>query len=223
MFARRSGISLFGGGPSTSRLSLNGINEIISSFQEFSPLTKEYLEIKEFININFMGPLMKKKMDLVKLNAFNFEYLIKKLSNFSLLYDDADIFLKLIESIKGAIEISNENIRLNEIVYGESKDNTLVFKTTAVEFKPEYQIFISLYGEPESFEDFKEDKLDEIRDIIKKSPAISYRDLVIKLGIDPSGIKKIEKEVAIDWDDLPDDPTERRKIYAQKRGQRLKN
>ena len=46
-----------------------------------------------------------------------------------------------------------------------------------------------------------------------------FRDL----EIDPSGIKKIEKEVAIDWDDLPDDPTERRKIYAQKRGQRLKN
>ena len=110
MFARRSGISLFGGGPSTSYLSLNGINELTSSFQEYSPLTKEYLEIKEFININFMGPLMKKKMDLVKLNAFNFEYLIKKLSNFSLLYDDADIFLKsnFINLIKKLFELTEK-------------------------------------------------------------------------------------------------------------------
>ena len=59
-------------------------------------------------------------MSVIKLNAFNFEYLINKLKAFSLMYKDAKIFLQLIESIKTTMEITDENDRLNQIVYGQS-------------------------------------------------------------------------------------------------------
>ena len=61
--------------------------------------TEEYSELKEFIDDNFMKPLVKKNMRLIKLNAFNFEYLIKKLKAFALMYKDAEIFLQLIEAV----------------------------------------------------------------------------------------------------------------------------
>jgi hypothetical protein len=102
-------------------------------------------------------------------------------------------------------------------VYGNSKDTTLLFRTTAVEFKPEYQIFIQLYGEPTSFEEFDNDKLSEIKNILITYPALTYNELKTKLGIVDVKEEKEEKKPEITWEDMPDDPSERRRIRAERR------
>ena len=180
--------------------------------------TEEYTELKEFIDNNFMKPLVKKNMRLIKLNAFNFEYLIKKLKNFSLMYKDAEIFLQLIETIKATMEITDENDRLNEIVYGQTGETRLEFHTKAVEFLPEYQIYCSLYGPPKEFDSFDTDKLDDIKLVLKRNPALTYREFMIKFGLTVENIQhqntkhQKEKQAQIRWKDLPDDPQERRAL-----------
>lgn len=219
MFSRRRGISLYGGNNRSSGISLSGINYACFStsgggggISSLDKNAKEYQEIKEFIDENFMTPLIRKKFDIIRLNAFNFDYLLKKLNNFALLYNDTDIFIKLIDSIKSALEITDENEKLYEIVYGSVKDTTLQFRTTAVEFKPEFQIYIKLYGEVENFEDFKEEYLEEIRGVLKENPALTYNDLLIKLGKKEYVKETKDEEIVLNWEDMPDDPAERRKL-----------
>lgn len=223
MFAHRRGISLFGTNAPSCGISLSGINySAIGSGARttFDKYSDEYMKIKVFIQENFMTPLIRKDMDIIKLNSFNFDYLLKKLNNYALMFKDTGIFINLIESIKAAIEITDENEKLYQIVYGNSKDTTLLFRTTAVEFKPEYQIFIQLYGEPSSFEEFDNDKLSEIRNILITYPALTYGELKTKLGIvevKEEIEEKEEKKAEITWEDMPDDPSERRRIRAERR------
>ena len=220
MFSRRRGISLFGGNTRSSGISLSGINYACYSVAgggQVSSLdrnAKEYQNVKEFINQHFMSPLIRKKFDIIRLNAFNFEYLLKKLNNFALLYNDTDIFIKLIESIKAALEITDENEKLYQLVYGNVKETTLQFKTSAVEFKPEFQIYIQIYGEVESFEDFKDEHLEEIRAVLKENPALTFNELLIKLGREVEE-KEEEEEPVLNWEDMPDDPAERRKLRRE--------
>jgi len=219
MFSRRRGISLFGGQARSNGISLSGINYVcfsnVGGGSSLDKNAKEYQDIKEFINEHFMTPLIRKKFDVIRLNAFNFDYLLKKLNNFALLYNDTDIFIKLIESIKAALEITDENEKLYELVYGNVKETTLQFKTTAVEFKPEFQIYIKIYGEVENFEDFKEEYLEEIRSVLKENPALTFNELLIKLGKEEHIKEEKEEEVVLNWDDMPDDPAERRRLRMQ--------
>ena len=219
MYGRRPGITLFGGEAthSTGR-SMSGIHYKVEKDGRMKLFTEEYTELKEFIDNNFMKPLVKKNMRLIKLNAFNFEYLIKKLKNFSLMYKDAEIFLQLIETIKATMEITDENDRLNEIVYGQTGETRLEFHTKAVEFLPEYQIYCSLYGPPKEFDSFDTDKLDDIKLVLKRNPALTYREFMIKFGLTVENIQhqntkhQKEKQAQIRWKDLPDDPQERRAL-----------
>ena len=222
MFARRRGISLFGGNTRSSGVSLSGINyacfsNAISGGSRLDRNAKEYQDIKEFINEHFMSPLIRKKFDIIRLNAFNFDYILKKLNNFALLYNDTDIFIKLIESIKAALEITDENEKLYELVYGSVKETTLQFKTSAVEFKPEFQIYIQIHGQVDSFEDFEEKYLEEIRAVLKENPALTFNELLLKLGKEVK-VEAVEEEPLLNWEDLPDDPAERRRLRREAAG-----
>ena len=115
------------------------------------------------------------------------------------------------KSIKSAIEITNENERLYEIVYGNAKNTTLMFQTTAVEFKPEYQLYLQLYGEPTHFDDIDNSKLTQIKSILESSPTITFSEIQNKLGIICETVKE-EYKPRTRLKDLPDDPAERRKI-----------
>ena len=218
MYGRRPGITLFGGEASVSGRTMSGIHYKVEKDGRMKLYTEEYSELKEFIDENFMKPLVKKNMRLIKLNAFNFEYLIKKLKNFALMYKDAEIFLQLIETIKATMEITDENDRLNEIVYGQSQETRLEFHTKAVEFLPEYQIYCSLYGPPRDFDAFDRDKLDNIKLVLKRNPALTYREFMIKFGLTVENMHfqnvkhQKEKQSEIRWQDLPDDPQERRAL-----------
>ena len=218
MYGRRPGITLFGGESSRAGRSMSGIHYTVEKDGRMKLYTEEYSELKEFIDENFMKPLVRKKMRLIKLNAFNFEYLIKKLKAFSLMYKDAEIFLQLIETIKATMEITDENDRLNEIVYGQSAETRLEFHTKAVEFLPEYQIYCSLYGPPTDFDAFDKEKLDNIKIVLKRNPALTYRQFMIKFGLTVENINfqnikhEKEKQSEIRWQDLPDDPQERRAL-----------
>jgi len=101
---------------------------------------------------------------------------------------------------------------LYEIIYGNVKDTTLQFKTSAVEFKPEFQIYIQIYGEVDSFDDFEEEKLEEIKNVLKSNPALTFNELLLKLGKEVKEVKEEEKETILDWENMPDDPSERRRL-----------
>ena len=176
---RRCNISLFGGSSQSYGISLFG-----GAIQEISldSYSQEYSDLKKFINTHFMTPLIKKDIDIVNLNSFNFTYLTKKLENFSHVYKDTEIFLKLIDAIRTAIEITNENNKLYELVYGEVKDTTLLFRTTAVEFVPEVQIYIQIYGKPTELSQFDEQRLNEIKQLLRSNETITFKEIKSRLG-----------------------------------------
>ena len=175
---RGCNISLFGGSTRSSGLSLFGGFIQDTSLDSYS---QEYADLKNFINTHFMIPLIKKDMDIINLNTFNFTYLTNKLQNFSHVYKDTDIFLKLIDAIRAAIEITNENNKLYELVYGEVKDTTLLFRTTAVEFVPEVQIYIQLYGKPHELSQFNDLQLKEIKQLLNSNETITFEEIKVKL------------------------------------------
>ena len=180
---RRSNISLFGGSSQSYGISLFGGS--MQPMQESITLdsySQEYSDLKTFIYNHLISPLVKKDIDIVNLNSFNFTYITKKLQNFSHMYKDTSIFLKLIDAIRAAIEITNENNKLYEIVYGEVKDTTLLFKTTAVEFIPEIQIYIQIYGKPTEISQFDEHRLHEIQQILRATTTITFEEVKLKLG-----------------------------------------
>ena len=193
---RRSAISLFGGSSYTCGISLYGDVTHILGNQSLGAYSQEYIDLKNFINKHFMIPLIKKDFDIIQLNSFNFTFLLRKLEQFSHIYKDAIIFIQLIESIKAAIEITNENEKLYEIVYGQIKDTTLLYKTTAVEFLPEIHLYIEFYGQPEEIGEFDDNKLEQIRQVLKTSEGITYHEIRERLGIpkDNTGIK-IQKNI----------------------------
>jgi len=176
---RRCNISLFGGSSQSAGLSLFGGRLQETSLDSYS---QEYADLKAFINTHFMTPLVKKDIDIVNLNTFNFTYLTNKLENFSRVYKDTDIFIKLIDAIRSAIEITNENNKLYELVYGEVKDTTLLFRTTAVEFVPEVQIYIQLYGKPTELSQFDEQRLHEIKQLLRTNKTITFETIKSRLG-----------------------------------------
>ena len=102
MFGHRRGISLFGTNTPSCGISLSGINySAIGSGTRttFDKYSDEYMKIKVFIQENFMTPLIRKDMDIIKLNSFNFDYLLKKLNNYALMFKDTGIFINLNEEI----------------------------------------------------------------------------------------------------------------------------
>jgi len=179
IMGRHCNISLFGGSSRSSGLSLFGGCAQETSLDSYS---QEYSDLKEFINIHFMIPLIKKDIDIINLNTFNFTYLTNKLKNFSSVYKDTEIFIKLIDAIRAAIEITNENNKLYELVYGEVKDTTLMFRTTAVEFVPAIQIYIQLYGKPTELSQFDEQRLHEIKQLLSGNETITFEEIKVKLG-----------------------------------------
>ena len=189
---RRCNISLFGGSSQSCGISLFGSASPSTTLDSYS---QEYVDLKKFILNHFMKPLIKKDMDIINLNSFNFIYLIKKLEKFSHMFDDASIFLKLISAIKSAIEITNENQKLHELVYGKLKDTTLFFRTTAVEFVPEIQIYIQLYGKPLELSQFDQHRLYEIKRILKNNNnnVITFQEIKEKLGSDIIEVDKKKK------------------------------
>ena len=62
------------------------------------------------------------------------------------------------------------------------------------------------------------DKLDDIKLVLKRNPALTYREFMIKFGLSVENIHfqnvkhKKEKQSEIRWKDLPDDPQERRAL-----------
>ena len=192
---RSCNISLFGGSTRSSGLSLFGGFIQDTSLDSYS---QEYADLKNFINTHFMIPLVKKDIDIVNLNTFNFTYLTNKLQNFSRVYKDTEIFLKLIDAIRAAIEITNENNKLYELVYGEVKDTTLLFRTTAVEFVPEIQIYIQLYGKPTELSQFDEQRLHEIKQLLNGNNTITFKEIKAKLGyVAKNPIKIDEKKIQV--------------------------
>ena len=77
MYGRRPGITLFGGEASIQGRSMSGIHYKVEKDGRMKLYTEEYSELKEFIDENFMKPLVKKNMRLIKLNALRLKLLKK--------------------------------------------------------------------------------------------------------------------------------------------------
>ena len=115
---RKTGISFFGiAKSSTMGLSLLGFGAtvttmITSSTSDTSESSKsvayitEYNAIKTFINDVFMNFLIKRDAITLRENAFNFDSIVTKLKNFTMIFEDANIWIKFIETVK--ISIRNE-------------------------------------------------------------------------------------------------------------------
>ena len=204
MPGKRRNLSLFGNNYASNGISLYGFSTIYkmtslsSNNTPFSGgFTKEYIELKKFINDSFMEPLLKRDFENIKLNAFNFEGIINKLKKFNPIFTDAEIFINLIESVKLCIETHDENEKLYEIVYGQTKESTLLFRTAAVEFKPEIQLYIKFFGKPTLVEGFDEIKLKRITNVLKENITITFNEIKYKLGITDEMIQEIEEKKSI--------------------------
>ena len=226
---RKTGISFFGiAKSSTMGLSLLGFGAtvttmITSSTSDTSESSKsvayitEYNAIKTFINDVFMNFLIKRDAITLRENAFNFDSIVTKLKNFTMIFEDANIWIKFIETVKISIEIIEENNELYDRVYGALKESTLMYRTSAVELRPEIQLYVDFWGTPEHFSEFDHNKLGIIRSILEKNVTSTFAEVKQKLGIKKTfreieEAKKKEEERKIEEAKAPEKAREERRL-----------
>jgi len=137
----KNGISLTG---------KNAIHHNLSGkilFSQNIPL--EIKNLKIYILNNIILPLISKKWDILRENLFCLDNIKKKINLYYSL-DDLVIYKNIINVIE---VIVNEHIELEELekkVYGTKKEEfaKLVYKTTMIQLKPEYEIYNIIIGKP---------------------------------------------------------------------------
>ena len=186
---RRSNISLYGNTSCKYGNTMFGTNDLNFNSNSYS---QEFNDLKHFLKTTFLIPLINRKINILNLNAFNFEYITKKLTSYSHEFHDADIFLKLIDVIRSAMEIANENVLYTGAMHNDAKNTTLSYHTQTVEFLPEIQLYINLYGEPQKCGDFDNERVIKIRKILQATGMATYDNIkkqLDQLGFEEENIK----------------------------------
>ena len=113
----------------------------------------------ELLNL-FMFPLFSKNWDILQQNLFFIEKYKSKLEDWYKLYklEDLLFYINFLKSFDVIIQEHNQLKELEQKVYGISNDTnskkskqiySMIYKTTMIKLKPEYEVYDSIFGKPQ--------------------------------------------------------------------------
>ena len=124
------------------------------SFQNNIPLEISNSKIELFNK--FLFPLFSKNWKTLQENAYFIEKYKIKMEEFYKIYhlEDLSFYINLLKSIEAIIDEHNQLTELEKKMYGNNTDKnakqvySMIYKTTIIKLKPEYEVYDSIFGKP---------------------------------------------------------------------------
>ena len=180
---RRTNVSLTGKKTNES-IKLDGkkvLSTIINTKEE-----SEYIDIKLKIINNFLDPFIKGQHDRVQKNAFNFDFMLRRLESFKGNNDEEVILIeKVVKVMKQATEYKRSYSDIYNQMYGNT-DKTLsrfIFETSRLILKAPFEIYDNLFGDGGASEEYDMRIIAEIEKILEENPGISFDDIKEKIEL----------------------------------------
>ncbi len=154
----------------------NGTNQmnLTGKILDTNPFSNKIKTIKTHILTNFILPLYSEQWDILNKNKYLIDQNITQLEKYLKMYKTNDLlsFVELLKILKIVID-------KNETLFGlESKKQTMdkngvinmVYRTTKIRLKPEYEIYHIILGKPDMKlkEKYMEEVLIDIRNLMSK-------------------------------------------------------
>jgi hypothetical protein len=133
-----------------NKINLSGKNHIISNMNPF-----QIHKLKIRIMNLYILPLLSKKWNKIKENLFLLDHLRDQIDKHYIFYKEDNILLY--KDILNIFEIlMDQHIQLKDMennLYGKSSDSkneiiNMIYRTTMIKIKPEYELYDSIIGKP---------------------------------------------------------------------------
>jgi len=167
-------------------LSISGKNvsniNIMGKNHNKHDLSEEIKNLKKNIINKILLPIASKQWKKIEENMFSFEKINKQIDKHSHEEDDLLVYKDVLKALEQVVYEHKQLEELERTMYGTASDiSTLIYKTTMIRLKPEYEIYDAIFKKP------------------SKSKGEKYSDAVIKdiekcleiENIDFDGIKEI--------------------------------
>jgi len=133
---------------------------------------QDIVHLKKNIVNKIILPIISKKWKKIEENMFSFEKMNTQIDMYSKYYnkDDLLIYKDILKALELLVVEHKQLDELEKSVYGSTNDiSTMIYKTTMIRLKPEYEIYDAIFGKPHKNknETYNSDKIEEILKCLK--------------------------------------------------------
>ncbi len=129
----------------------NNSNNISGKTYHEKQIPEDIKNLKKTLINRIILPINSKQWKKINENMFSFEKINKQIDKYHKYYKNDDLLMY--KEITKAIEsVALEHQQLEELekkIYGNTNDiSTIIYKTTQIRLKPEYEVYDSIFGKP---------------------------------------------------------------------------
>jgi hypothetical protein len=136
-----------------STLSISGKNvsniNIMGKNQNKNDLPEEIRILKKNIINKILLPIASKQWKKIEENMFSFEKIAKQIDKHSHEEEDLLVYKDILKALEQVVYEHKQLEELEKTMYGSASDiSTLIYKTTMIRLKPEYEIYDAIFKKP---------------------------------------------------------------------------
>ena len=164
-------------------LSLKGVNEINplnlkgESYHlgnKYRKVNKDYERWKNRMFNRLILPILQKKWKEIYENIFLISILKEQLDKFKDC-NDIEFYRNILTFVERVYNEHEELTHLEKLIYSDDKGTSMLYKTTMIRIAAEYQIYINVFGKPES-DEYDSSIIEYIKQLMMKDD-IMYSDI----------------------------------------------
>lgn len=133
----------------------SGINLCGNHTSKNNSIPDDILRLKELVLENFIFPIERNQWDLLDESIHMSSKIKKKLKHYYNLYKipDLNLYLHIIILLEKVIDNRKVEFDNNNLIYNKNKKSEeiikMMFQTSAIKLRPEYEIYNSIIGKPD--------------------------------------------------------------------------
>jgi len=136
-----------------STLSISGKNvsniNIMGKNHNKNDLPEEIRILKKNIINKILLPIASKQWKKIEENMFSFEKISKQIDKHSHEEEDLLVYKDVLKALEQVVYEHKQLEELEKTMYGSASDiSTLIYKTTMIRLKPEYEIYDAIFKKP---------------------------------------------------------------------------
>lgn len=150
----------------------NSYSNNMSGKHNYSSEPEDVVQLKKNIINKIILPITSKKWKKIEENMFSFDKMNRQIDVYSKYYkkDDLLIYKDVLKALELLIIEHKQLDELEKSVYSSGNDiSTMIYKTTMIRLKPEYEIYDAIFGKPDKNknESYDSSKIEEIQESLK--------------------------------------------------------
>lgn len=147
-------------------------NNISGKHNYYSKEPQDITHLKKNIINKIILPIISKKWKKIEENMFSFEKMNRQIDMYSKYYnkDDLLIYKDILKALELFVIEHKQLDELEKTMYGSENDiSTMIYKTTMIRLKPEYEIYDAIFGKPKKNKNHEYDlnKIQEIQECLQ--------------------------------------------------------